>query len=269
LEKNLAGALAHKEASQESGRRLEVDVSAKVVDIKATVHNASNLHDLKSTIAGRLDGINSYIQEYRHQEEQRLHELENELIQVNGKLQLAEQETCQLRQRLKEQYKKALIDPLTEINNRVAYDEHIIKEYARWKRYDIPLTLLIIDVDHFKHINDTYGHKAGDMALKYIAQVLKSNLRETDFICRYGGEEFAVFISDIAHEKILDVAEKLRIAIEECNFHYQGTRVTITISCGIAFYNGDDTPETVFKRADNALYKAKENGRNRCCIEDE
>ena len=127
---------------------------------------------------------------------------------------------------------------------------------------------MVLDVDHFKNINDHYGHKAGDKALKLIADALKGSLRETDFLARYGGEEFVALITDTPGDKIAGVAEKLRAAIEACKFHYAGKDVPIRISCGYSAFRANDNAEAVFNRADAALYRAKELGRNQCCNAD-
>jgi diguanylate cyclase len=138
------------------------------------------------------------------------------------------------------------------------------QEFARWKRYHQPLVLLIFDIDHFKRVNDTYGHKAGDKALKLIARTLQNNLRESDFLARFGGEEFVVLMPQTELNAAIGAANKLREAVEANQFHYQQKRVLITISCGATQFKDDDTIDSAFQRADQALYKAKQNGRNRC-----
>jgi len=147
----------------------------------------------------------------------------------------------------------------------MAYEERSEQEYARWKRYRAPLSLIVVDIDFFKKINDNFGHVAGDKVLKTIAQLMDESVRETDFLARYGGEEFVIIMTDTGADDALNVADKLRVAVENCGFHYRGESVPITISCGIAeFKNKNDTTGSVFERADVALYKAKDSGRNRC-----
>jgi len=124
--------------------------------------------------------------------------------------------------------------------------------------------LVMWDVDHFKRINDRFGHKAGDKVLRTIAHVLADNVRETDFVARYGGEEFIQLMTGSSLEECLPVVEKLRSAIEATGFHFRDERVTITASCGMTVYRDDDTPDQCFERADKAMYRAKHAGRNRC-----
>ena len=127
---------------------------------------------------------------------------------------------------------------------------------------------MVFDIDHFKSINDNYGHKAGDKALRLIAQTLQKNLRSTDFLARYGGEEFVALMPETELADAMKVANKLREAIAAVKFNYQERDVDITVSCGVAYFQRDDTVESVFQRADKALYQAKDNGRNQCFTTD-
>lgn len=268
MDQHLGGTQSHQQTWAEVGRKLEAAVQSQVREIKTTVHDASDLHMLKTNIKDRLDVLQTHLDEYQRSEEHRQEQLATELSQVKSRLDNVEQEAGQLRVRLKDKHQQAIIDPLTGIFNRLAYEERITQEMARWKRYKNPISLVVLDVDHFKHINDHYGHKAGDKALKLIAQVLKDSLRETDFIARYGGEEFVALVTETPLEKIQGIAEKLRAAVEGCKFHYAGKDVPITISCGYSAFRGDDSAEVVFNRADAALYRAKGLGRNQCCNAD-
>nr|MCU0936966.1 GGDEF domain-containing protein [Gammaproteobacteria bacterium] len=127
-----------------------------------------------------------------------------------------------------------------------------------------PLSLVVLDVDRFKELNDRYGHVAGDRALRAISEGLVESLREADFIARYGGEEFVVLLPKTDLPAAGQVAEKLRRAVESRQFQYRDHRVAVTVSCGVAAFREGDGPETVFERADRALYRAKQAGRNRC-----
>jgi diguanylate cyclase len=160
----------------------------------------------------------------------------------------------------------ALLDAVTGLPNRLAYEERVEQEMARWKRFDDPLTLLIWDVDDFKSINDRFGHQAGDKALRVIAQSLKARLRETDFIARFGGEEFVCLLCGAQGKEALSVAEEMRRSVESNAFHSQGKPVPVTISCGVASFQTGETLDDVFSRADRALYQAKKSGKNRCVL---
>jgi diguanylate cyclase len=127
------------------------------------------------------------------------------------------------------------------------------------------MSILAWDIDRFKSINDAYGHRAGDKVLRVIGQHLAQHVRGTDFVARYGGEEFVMILVGTAAEQALVAADKIRMNIAKIGFHFRNKPVTVTASCGISMFRPDDTPDSVFDRADRALYRAKEAGRN-CCV---
>jgi len=264
IDRQLSGAENSRRANLQSNKLLNDAVQEQVNIIETSVNEASELMQLKSNIQQRLLTIREQFEKHRQLEEQQQQELEQALAESNARLQALEQESQQLRHRLTQEHQQAIHDTLTGVFNRLAYEERMEQEYARWKRYHQPLVLLIFDIDHFKRINDTYGHKAGDKALKLIAKTLQKNLRESDFLARFGGEEFIVLMPQTELSAAIGAANKLREAVQANEFHYQQKRVHITISCGAAQFKDDDTVDSAFQRADQALYKAKQNGRNRC-----
>ena len=158
----------------------------------------------------------------------------------------------------------AITDLLTGLSNRRAFNERLQLEWERLKRStEIQAALVLCDIDHFKRINDNYGHLAGDKVLKIIATELAKRLRKTDFIARFGGEEFVLLIPGTPLEGAQQLLETLRTAIESCPFHFKGERVTITLSAGVSAFAAGERAEQVFERADQALYRAKRSGRNR------
>jgi diguanylate cyclase len=264
IDRQLSGAEHSRRTNQQSHKLLNDAVQEQVSIIESSVNDASELVQLKSNIQQRLLTIREHFAKHRKLEEQQQQELEKALADSNARLHTLEQESQQLRQRLTQEHQQAIHDTLTGVFNRLAYEERMEQEFARWKRYHQPLVLLILDIDHFKRINDTYGHKAGDKALKLIARTLQNNLRESDFLARFGGEEFVVLMPQTELSAAIGAANKLREAVEANQFHYQQKRVLITISCGATQFKDDDTIDSAFQRADQALYKAKQNGRNRC-----
>ena len=267
IDSYVRGAQIARVESYRSGRDLGEVVQEQVRGIEDSVRAAASLETLKQNLQQRIDAIITHVDQHRRGEEQRHQEVEAQVAQLTERLREMETESAQLRERIGEEHRQALTDPLTGIPNRLAYQERIAQEYARWKRFNTPLALLIWDVDRFKHINDQYGHKAGDKVLKVIAGTLADNIRETDFLARYGGEEFVLLMTGAGQPAIGEVADKLRAAVETCGFHYRGENVPITISCGIAEFRDGDHVEGVFERADRALYRAKDQGRNRCVID--
>ena len=160
----------------------------------------------------------------------------------------------------------ASTDGLTGLNNHRTFQERLEQEIERARRFDVPLSLLMMEIDQFKKFNDTYGHTNGDEVLKVIAKILKDNVRNIDFVARYGGEEFAVILPQVNLEGALVVAERIRKAAEDYELNLDGQRERVTLSVGVATYPDDaSTREELVDHADKALYLAKRTGRNRLC----
>lgn len=161
-----------------------------------------------------------------------------------------------------EKYKcESRIDGLTKVFNRCSFMELLPAHFTRAQDMDEPLSLIMLDIDHFKDVNDTYGHQAGDQVLSILAQLLVSRVRRDDAVGRYGGEEFIIMVPGTPKEHVARIAEKLRKSIAEYRFREKNLP-PITISLGHASYQSGDTPETLIRRADIALYEAKRAGRN-------
>lgn len=167
-------------------------------------------------------------------------------------------------------YRKAVlmsqIDALTGLNNRAAYDRDIERELSLAARHKRPLSLMLLDIDFFKKVNDEYGHAGGDKVLRVVADTLKEVTRDSDVVFRYGGEEFAVLFSDVDSLCALDVAERIRLAVKNCLIGYDNRLINITISGGMASYCTGEGSESLFKRTDAALYRAKKMGRDQIKI---
>lgn len=162
--------------------------------------------------------------------------------------------------------KMSITDYLTNVANRRHFMERFRQEYNRAKRFDFPLSFIIIDIDFFKKINDTYGHLVGDEILRNVARVLDEKIREIDFIGRYGGEEFVIFLPEAPHDAALRAAERLRVAIEKETFKAYDEALSVTISAGVSTYPlFCKDKEELIEKADSALYSAKDSGRNLVC----
>lgn len=160
----------------------------------------------------------------------------------------------------------ATLDALTNLNNRRQFEVRLKQEIATTKRQKNPLCAMMIDIDFFKKVNDTYGHASGDTVLRTVASIIKQHLRESDIPSRYGGEEFAVLLPYTHIDEAQIVGERLRKAVEATPVTIDKKTINVTISMGLAEFNTEETGEELFERADKALYAAKENGRNRVCI---
>lgn len=260
------GATASAHQSSLDRKKLDQFVSAQMQELQRSSDSATTLEHLKQLINTRLDSIAQQIQQHRVNEEKQRQQTQQQLNELSAKIKHMESESCDLRSKLAMARDKALRDPLTGLANRTAYDERLESELSRQKRYHSPLSLVICDIDNFKNINDTFGHKAGDKTLKIIAQLLTGNCRRLDFLSRFGGEEFTLLLPNTDKESALKFANKLRLIVEKTRFNYGNKSIAITISCGISEFRDGDTPESVFERADQALYYAKNSGRNQCLL---
>jgi len=241
-------------------------VNAEVQGIEDSVQEAQDLDTLKSSIRTRIDAIQSHMDAYRKMETEREERSASEIKELSAQLDTFQSEVSTLHRKLEQAREAAIQDALTGLPNRMAYDERIQEEIERARRYQRPLSLAIIDVDFFKKINDKFGHPAGDKVLKILAEVFKKRTRDSDFVARMGGEEFMLVLTETSADDALIVTDKLRGVIQQANFHFRDTAVPVTVSCGITDYSEGDSVEELYSRADEALYEAKEGGRNRCVL---
>ena len=162
----------------------------------------------------------------------------------------------------------ARTDVLTGVTNRRHFFELAEIEYQRFQRYKHPLTVMLLDIDHFKQVNDRYGHLAGDHVLRHIANECRKLLRGSDQFARYGGEEFISLLIETTHESAVETAERIRGQIEKSEIEFKGMAIPLTISIGLAFAEDDPNInlEKMIDRADKALYQSKENGRNKVTV---
>ena len=261
-----SGASAVSQESSIIRNKLDQSVSKQMQDLHQSSVKATKLDPLKQLIKIRLESIAQQISEHQQQEEQQSHGTQEQLQKMASKIQVMESESRDLKYKLQIAHDQALRDSLTGLPNRLAYEERLATEAARWRRYKTPLTMIIWDVDHFKKINDNFGHKAGDKTLLLIANLLTKNCRQTDFVARFGGEEFIMLLPDTSKESGLILAEKIRTIIAKSGFNAGGKAISVTISCGITQYLNEDSFDSLFERADQGLYSAKNKGRNQCIL---
>ena len=162
--------------------------------------------------------------------------------------------------------RSALRDPLTETGNRIAMDQTLQREIDLARRHLNPLSLLMLDIDHFKHINDTHGHAAGDNVLRAVAAAIKRQLRNVDMVFRFGGEEFLILLSNTSRDAAAMVGERLRQAAQAQDYWADDERIELTVSLGCSTLLAGESAESLLRRADSALYVAKREGRNRLAM---
>ena len=188
--------------------------------------------------------------------------LSNMYEHITQEVEHANSEITQLRNKVKELEENSILDPLTKIFNRHALDDYLNEACSR-EPFKKDMHLLMFDIDNFKLINDKHGHIAGDKILYFIAQTLKKMLRDGDKIFRYGGEEFVIILNRVSDENCLKATDRILKLISGNKLVYKQNAIKVTISIGGTKLRPNDTPTTLLERADKALYKAKEDGKNR------
>ena len=215
-------------------------------------------------IGGRLLGVISIV---RADNEQEFTKNDQELLQMFAQQAAIAVNNAELFNELE---KLTRTDTLTGLYNRRGLIEMSQSEFERAKRSGFPLSMIMLDIDFFKHVNDLYGHAIGDQVLRILSDELHRNLRAIDILCRYGGEEFAILLPETTLQSAREVAERLRIAVAKLQFNITHADIKITVSQGLSTMPGETADlETLLGQADNALYSAKSSGRNRVCIYEE
>ncbi|CAI8928096.1 diguanylate cyclase [Pseudomonas sp. IT-P291] len=263
FQSNLQAATAGHADNRSAARQMDTQIREQVDGLQSSMQEAADLEDLKHVLENHLEGLLGTMDQHQKQRDEREQEVAARLHSLAERVAHMEQEAQGYREHLEEQRQKALVDPLTGLPNRAAWSERLDHEVTQWQQHGNTLLLAMLDLDHFKRINDNYGHLAGDKVLKIIASVLRKRLRGTDFIARFGGEEFVLLMPSTVSAAGLKLLESLRASIEACPFHFKGEPVTITVSIGMTAFRPGEHGDQVLKRADQALYRAKNAGRNR------
>jgi diguanylate cyclase len=237
-------------------------LTERVEDIRSLVTGGDDLALMGARIQQQLHDILAAMSHFTEQEQQREAQLQNQLAQMQSRLTTMEQESHQTMKQLARQRHQALHDALTGLPNRAAWQERNRRDWQLLQQGQT-LVLAIADIDHFKRFNDTWGHQTGDRVLQLVAKTLRQQLPKAAFLARFGGEEFVLLRTGADLARVMAEIETVRQAIESVPWHFQGQRVSVTLSFGVAMAVASDTPEQLFQRADQALYQAKANGRNR------
>jgi diguanylate cyclase len=247
-----------------SSETFNTQLAGEIKAMGESVESADDLQVTRLLVRNRIDSIGQHLQAFREREVERDTAIRTRNEQMAARVTELEAEAAKLHSQLKDEQRLSSIDALTNIPNRLAYEKRMEEELKRWRRFGQPTCLAVWDIDCFKLINDTYGHRAGDRVLQVVAENLASRIRGTDFLARYGGEEFVMILAGTGLEAAVKLVDAIRAAIAKLGFHFRGTPVSITISCGITLLQTDDSSGSAFERADKAMYKAKADGRNRC-----
>ena len=246
---------------------LDQTVRSDVQVIHQKVQQSHDIDELKKAVNVQLVSIIKAMNHHKASEQKRIESLQAEKKALKERLDSMEQQSIQLRKSAEDAHVKSRTDPLTGLPNRLAYDHRFDEELARFERYGTVFSLCVADIDYFKRINDDYGHLAGDKVLRLMSRILTKQLRNVDFIARFGGEEFVILMPSTDATAAKVAAEKVRQTIETSPFNFQSHPVKITMSFGVTQVQKDDSVSSMFARADKAMYTAKQEGRNRVNIE--
>ena len=258
-------------SGDDMGRRLELghtEVSIGRADectICVTTDQVSRKHATVQGILGKyfiVDNRSTNGTFVNEQKVERAKLMDGDQIRV-GKTVLKYTESHVEQRYFEHVFNLASMDALTGAFNKRYFDETFGKEVARAQLTATPMSVVLFDIDHFKNVNDTYGHPAGDAVLKNVSAAISSQLREGDALYRVGGEEFALVLSATAREQAVQAAEAVRALISDLVTDFMGTRITTTLSLGVAQLGPTELPAVLYQRADSLLYSAKRGGRNR------
>jgi len=240
------------------------NVMSQVRELTKEVGTATELRVLQAAVTARLETVSRQVLDFRTREEQRLLEHNARAETMRARIADLERETQELHSRLDQEKYGARQDTLTLVANRKSFDERFAQAMEQRALHAVPVALMVWDLDNFKTINDTYGHRAGDRVLKSVATCFVSGVRPEDFVARIGGEEFVILLSGLTFAKAQQIADELRLGVEALRFHFRGAPIRITASCGVTELRPDDSGNSAFDRADAALYRAKNAGKNLC-----
>jgi diguanylate cyclase (GGDEF)-like protein len=251
-----ASAEVHLESS-----RFNDGLETEITLFRENVLTSTDFENLRAFVITQLSKISSVLHKHREEYVVRIERAQQESENTKKNFRTLIGRVIDKNKTLLEEIQR---DSLTEIFNRRTYEISLAAEFERYTRYHTPFSLVFFDVDHFKNVNDRYGHEAGDRVLRAISRKVRDILRKPDIFARYGGEEFVVILPETGLDDAISVARKIRELVENTVFEYEGNRVPITISLGVTeTASGDADPLQITLRADKFLYRAKTEGRNR------
>jgi diguanylate cyclase (GGDEF)-like protein len=249
-------------SSQLANDRVNVALQKQLIDMTGTVEDALSLDQVKLDINDKLQQIAGTLEQKSKIELQSQLDLTSKLANMAEKVTQLEEKSKEFEEKLAVQKLKSMQDALTKLANRAAFDDYFAKAMIRFQHRAFELALVVMDIDNFKTINDTYGHTAGDKTLQVIANTIKKHINKDVFAGRYGGEEFVLIYSHISEETLISELNKLNKYVARLPFKFKNTKVSITFSIGATHIRSDDNIHLAFERADEAMYKAKAQGKN-------
>ncbi|MCX8084163.1 MAG: GGDEF domain-containing protein [Calditerrivibrio sp.] len=241
-------------------------IASELTTVNDLIINESSLEILKEMVLSRVDKLSKDISKKIEFKNDALQNIEQKRATVNKELseyKNKEQELVKLKKEVEKYKMESVTDSLTGLFNRKFMNKRLAEEVERTKRYNTTFSLVFTDIDDFKKINDFYGHIVGDFVLKYLADIIKSELRKVDYAFRYGGEEMVILLTEANLENAIKFANRLLETVRNTVFRYKNEELKITISIGVAEYKKGESIEQLIERADLAMLKAKREGKNR------
>ncbi|WP_038177144.1 MULTISPECIES: GGDEF domain-containing protein [Vibrio] len=236
------------------------EMSGELADLidstQSKVTQATSLDGLKAEVNPLLTQLNSLSERLKHAE-QREQSLLERMSYGKNQLEALFEVTQDYRRRLEDQAQRMLLDPLTKVYNRAAFGDRLELEYRRWIRAQHPLRVVILDIDGFKSINDSFGYTAGDKALKIIARTIKKELQDTDTVARFSGEEFILLLPEVSDNDAFNVIQAIQKQVAKLPFKFRDRHLTITLSAASTAFKDSDTPEEILERLNLCLNEAK------------
>lgn len=251
----------------ESSARFTTEIEEEMSNMQGAVDVTKNLEELKSRVVGSIGLIKKAIEKKRKEEWTQAQKTDEEMSSLNKNMERMKLEIASAKKRTERLETEVLVDPLTQVHSRRAYEQRIEEELKCCRQDRRIFSILLLDVDGFKRINERYGHPVGDICLKGLASRIKPMLREEDFLSRFEGDQFLVIMPEASAQDAGKMAGKIRAHIEKTNFIHKKEQVKITLSIGVAEVSPKDpSAGSIFGRAEKALFRAKEAGRNRMAM---
>jgi len=254
--------ISSQKSSQLINDKINQKLQGQLIEMTDSVEKALSLNQVKEDINDKLQFIASTLEQKSKFEQQSHQLLVKKLNDMSEKVEILEKQSEIFEGKLIEQQRKSMQDALTKLANRAAFDEFFAKSMVRFHHKPFQLALVVIDIDDFKKINDTYGHTAGDKTLQVIANTIVKNVGKDVFVGRYGGEEFVLIYSKIQEKELTAELNTLNKYVARLPFKFKSNKVSITLSIGATHIRSDDNIHIAFERADQAMYKAKKQGKN-------
>ncbi|MFD2168039.1 GGDEF domain-containing protein [Thalassotalea euphylliae] len=253
------------ESSKEDGQNVTNHMVTELKNMEVKARAIDTIEGMQRHIKDSVNLLSDIMNDYAKRQSEINLNNENTIRELSLKIENTSNFVDKLEKKLNVAEEVSLIDELTTVGNRKGYVLRINKERKDWQAAKQPLALLVIDVDHFKSINDNYGHSIGDQVLKVLGQTLRKNVRTTDYVARYGGEEFVIILPNTELSKTVQIAKKIREVVNSLKFEMRKKNKVLKITCSFglsAFTEKVSNSTDVFNAADKALYRAKENGRD-------